>query len=481
MTGSFVERHDLWTAEQDRAAADIERIVESQGLEMVRLSFADQHGILRGKSVVASEFPAMMRAGCNIVSTLLAKDTAHRTVYPVFTPGGGFDLAEMSGAGDVVMVPDPTTFRVLPWAEATGWVLCDLYFTNGKPVPFSTREIARRAVADLADAGYDFVSGLEVEFHLFRLEDAHLSPEHSGQPATPPSVSLVAHGFQHLTEQRYDQHDPFLQILRKDLQALGLPLRSLEVEYGPTQCEITFQHGDGLAPADMMVLFRNAAKQIARRHGYHVSFMCRPGIKGLFSSGWHLHQSLRDRKTGANAFVPATAEEILSPLGLNYAAGLLAHASAASVFAAPTVNGYKRFQPYSLAPDRAIWARDNRGVMLRVIGAGAGDPATRLENRIGEPAANPYLYMSSQIIAGMDGIERQLDPGPPADTPYETPAPRLPRSLIEALAALRESPLFAKKLGQDFIDYIVTLKEAELARYLTEVSDWEHREYFDIF
>jgi glutamine synthetase len=478
---AFVERYGRWTPAQEEAAARLETEVARHGIEVVRLSFADQHGILRGKSVVASELTAMLRNGCAVVSTLLAKDTAHRTVYPVFTPGGGFGLDEMTGGGDIIMVPDPLTFRVLPWAEATGWLLCDIHFRDGDPVPFSTRRIARDAVATVADQGFDFVSGLEIEFHLFRLEDLRLVPGHTGQPGPPPAVSMVAHGFQHLTEVRLDQYDPVLQILRRDLQALGLPIRSLEVEYGPSQVEVTFRHGDGIEPADMMVLFRSAAKQIARRHGYHVSFMCRPGLKGLFASGWHLHQSLRDRKTGRNAFAPTTENQVLSPLGRHYMGGLLAHARAASVFSTPTINGYKRYVPNSLAPDRAIWGRDNRGVMIRVIGDGIDDPATRLENRIGEPAANPYLYMASQIVAGMDGVARSTTPGDPAETPYQTDAPALPKSLIEALGALREDRLFRERLGNRFIDYMLTLKDAEVDRFLSEVTDWEHREYFDIF
>ena len=139
--------------------------------------------------------------------------------------------------------------------------------------------------------------------------------------------------------------------------------------------------------------------------------------------------------------------ELLTAFGRGYLGGLLQHARAATVFATPTINGYKRYRSYSLAPDRAIWGRDNRGVMVRVLG-GAGDPATRLENRIGEPAANPYLYMASQIVAGLDGIARKLDPGPCADTPYETAAPFLPKSLEEALTALRQDACFAQAFAR---------------------------------
>ncbi len=425
---SFVERHGLWSSEQKEAAGRLRKIVEEKNLEVIRLSFPDQHGILRGKTLVAGEAIASLESGCSITTTMLAKDTSHRTVFPVFTAGGGFGMKEMEGAADVLMVADPTTFRVLPWAPTTGWVLCDLYFSDGRPVPFATRHLYRSVLDQLGQRGYDFVAGLEVEFHLFKLEDAHMAPEDAGQPGTPPDVSLLSHGYQYLTEQRYDQMEPALEIIRRDVLALGLPLRSVEVEFGPSQCEFTFPPTKGLTPADNMVLFRSAVKQIARRHGYHATFMCRPKLPNVFASGWHLHQSIVLRTSGENAFMTRDGGEVLTPFGRCYLAGLLQHARASTVFTTPTINGYKRYRTYSLAPDRAIWGRDNRGVMIRVLG-GPDDAATRLENRIGEPAANPYLYMASQILSGLDGVDRQLDPGPSADTPYETKAALLPKSL----------------------------------------------------
>src|SRR5438270_2348008 len=337
----------------------------------------------------------------------------------------------MEGAADVLMVADPSNFRVLPCVPGTGWLLCDLHFADGRPVPFATRHLYRSVLDSLAKRGYDFVGGLEVEFHIFKLEDPKLSPEHAGQPGQPPSVSLLSQGYQYLTEQRYDQMEPVLEILRRDILALGLPLRSIEVEFGPSQCEFTFAPMTGLTPADAMVLFRSAVKQICHRHGYHATFMCRPRLPNVFASGWHLHQSLVSRANGENAFMAKDGAEPLSAFGRFYLAGLLEHARASAVFTTPTINGYKRYRSYALAPDRAIWGRDNRGVMIRVLGS-AGDAATRLENRIGEPAANPYLYMASQILSGLDGVDRKLDPGPSADTPYEAKAALLPKSLREA-------------------------------------------------
>jgi glutamine synthetase len=154
--------------------------------------------------------------------------------------------------------------------------------------------------------------------------------------------------------------EPALDVVRRDLVALNLPLRSIEVEYGPSQCEFVLKPTLGLEPADTMVLLRSAVKQICRRNGYHATSMCRPRIPNGMSSGWHLHQSLLSHG-GENAFMTPEADG-LSPLCKQYMAGLLEHARASAVFSTPTINGYKRYRSYSLAPDRAIWGRDNRGV-----------------------------------------------------------------------------------------------------------------------
>jgi glutamine synthetase len=158
---------------------------------------------------------------------------------------------------------------------------------------------------------------------------------------------------------------------------------------------------------------------------------------------------------------------------------LLEHARGAAAFTTPTINGYKRYQPYSLAPDRVAWGVDNKGAMVRAIGS-ADNPDSRLENRSGEPAANPYLYIASQIISGLDGLDRELDPGPPTENPYQDQAPPLPRSLAEALDALDADEVFRRSLGREVVDWYLAIKRSEFDRYLAHVSDWEQREYFGL-
>ncbi|KPI13442.1 glutamine synthetase catalytic region [Actinobacteria bacterium OK074] len=479
-TPGFIARHRLWSDEQTEAAG---KLAGLDDIDLVRVVFADQHGLLRGKTVTAAELPHVLRDGTGIASSLLAKDTSGRTVVPVFGADAPLGLRALRGAADMLMVPDPTTFRVLPWAPATGWLLCDLHFADGTPVPLCGRGLLRRVLDRAAEQDLTYVTGLELEFHLYRLTDPPPADDgfgalgDIGSPGAPPAVAPLFHGHQYLSELRYDEAEPVLGVLHRELTALGLPLRTLEIEFGPSQVEVTLMPGVGLETADAALLLRSAVKQVARRHGHHATFMCRPHLPRSFSSGWHLHQSLL--RDGTGVFTPKDPGEDLSAEGRWFLGGLLAHARGATAFSTPTLNGYKRYQPGSLAPDRCGWARDNRGAMVRVVGHAHGQ--VRLENRVGEPAANPYLYLASQLAAGLDGLTNRLDPGPSADEPYTSDVPLLPRSLGEALDALDTDTGLRAWLGDPFVDYHLAIKRAEVARFERETNDWEQREYFRMF
>jgi len=388
-----------------------------------------------------------------------------------------------------VIVPDPSTFRVLPWASGVGWVVCDEYFRNGTPFHFSPRHLLRRQLARLAPRRMDLLIGLEVEWYLARLAEAQLSDEHVGIPGVRGRAirtTPIEPGYSYHSETNMDLMQPVLSELARAYRALGLPLRSVENEWGPGQVECTFTAQRALRAADDFLLFRTATRQLCRRLGCFATFMARPALKGYYASGWHLHQSLIDGD-GRNLLA---GPELLSYFGQSYLAGILEHAAASTVFATPTVNGYRRYTPNSLAPDRAGWGYDHRGAMVRVLG-GRGDPGTRLENRLGEPAANPYLYIASQIVAGLDGIERSLKLDPRDDDPYSAERPLLPTSLGQALDALEASALFRRQFGDVFVNYYLKLKRSEYGRYRQwldaarvpedEPTQWEQDEYFDFF
>ena len=487
----FIAQHGLWNAAQIAAASKIAATMKEKNLRTVRVSIADPQGKLRSKTVLPGMLKSVLKNGLDFTSAQFNFDSAEGIAYNPFTDDGGVGMTQMAGFPDVILVPDPLTFRVLPWAEDCGWVLGDMYFNDGTPVPFDARHKLKQAVAALKEIGYDYVAGLEVEFYVTRVLDQHLAPHHMGNlgvPPTPPSVEAIGRGYAYQSEEHQDQIDSLLNILARHCEALGLPLRTMEDEMGPGQLEFTFEPQSGLDAADTMVLFRSMVKQVCARMGLHATFMARPGLENFCASGWHLHQSVTDAE-GKNAFAaPADAQTLLSEIGEHFVGGLLAHAIEASIFCTPTVNGYKRRKPNSLAPDRVTWGYDNRAAMCRVQG-GPGDPSSHVENCIGEPAANPYLYLACQIAAGRDGIVRKLSPGPLESSPYTAvDRPLLPKTLMDAMSSLREGTFYRGTFGDQFVEWLLGVKQSEVNRFLAaepnwadkpdEVTDWEHREYF---
>ena len=493
---SFAQQCGMHTAARQAALERTTQLIEASGVELVRFAWCDLHGMLRCKTLVATKAVQAMMNGVGMVSTLLLKDSADRTAYQVFDEKGKLDLPGFEFAGNVMLLADPASYQQLPWASKTGWLQCQTWHANqeqvGKPVAFDTRRVLQTALAKLATAGYGMICGLEIEFHIYKLKEStasnQLDPTNADWPGPAPSVSMVHPGYQLLSEQWADMADEPMRIVQRTAQALGLPLLSLEIELGPSQVEAVFEPADALQAADNMVLFRSAVKQALWRSGYHATFMCRPPFPHIMSSGWHLHQSLTSISTGINAFMrnapladstPDQAQHTLTSVGEHFLAGLLAHAHSMTAFCTPTINGYGRFQPDALAPHAAVWGRDNRGAMLRVIG-GANDTSTRIENRIGEPAANPYLYIASQIYAGLDGIQRQLTAPSATTSPYASGDAQLPNNLDAALNALAHDAAFAKAFGIDFINYYTRIKQQEITRHEAAVDkgEWQRREYF---
>jgi glutamine synthetase len=488
----FVGRHGLASPDREALVQEVAASIRSAGLRTVRLTVVDQHGVPRSKMLSPEAAIAAMSDGLDFSGAIYSLDTGNQVFVPAFAPGGGFGIDEFTGFPDVMLVPDPSTFKVLPWADRTGWMLCDVYFGNGQPMPLDGRGLLRRMLASLEDAGYEFLAGIEVEFYIVIRSAEVLLPENAGFTPPPPPVSVFERGYQYLSEVRLDGMGPVLEAVRDALDGVGLLPRSMEDEWGPGQLEFSFSPLTGLEAADAAVLFRSAVKQVCQRRGLLATFMCRPALPNFFSCGWHLHQSLLNRRGRSNAF--AAADQALSDVGRRYVAGLLAHTAPMAVFAAPTVNGYKRFRPYSFAPDRVTWAVENRGALVRVQGS-PGDASSHVEMRLGEPAANPYLYLASNIAAGLDGIRRNIEPPPPVTAdPYMAEAPLLPGSLSEAVAALDADQFYRSVFGTTLVDYLVMMKRAEIRRYedalasaaaagfpAADVSDWEMREYFEFF
>lgn len=220
MSKKFIEQHGLWTDEQREAAQRVLERIESEGIQMVRLSWPDQYGLLRGKMLSVAALKSAFASGSEITMAPFFFDTASAIVFNPFEAGGGFGTSELSGSPNVVMVPDPSTFRVLPWADRTGWMLADLYMRSGRPFTLSPRAILKKAIKQLAEAGYELKAGLEVEWYLTRIVDPCLEPATlggPGTPAAPPKVMPVAKGYSYLLENHLDEVEPIMAEIRHHL------------------------------------------------------------------------------------------------------------------------------------------------------------------------------------------------------------------------------------------------------------------------
>jgi glutamine synthetase len=489
---NFVAEHGLWDDRQLAAAQEVLR--KLPGIDRVRVVYADLHGLPRSKTVSADSFRTVLDNGMDFSSGPFFLDTAHAIAVDLFADAK-VGVPELHGAGDFIVVPDPLTFTVLPHTGGRiGWVIGDEYLRDGTPHPLSARGALRRLLGMAKQRGYEYVVGLEVEWYLTRYADRDRAPVIGGfgVQGAAPDVIPVDPGYQFNADWLCDALEPVLEPLFHTLVEMGLPVRTYEHESGPGQLEFTFDPLVGLAAADAMLLFRTVTKQVCSRRGFHASFMALPGIPGFDPSGWHLHQSLAAATTGANAFTSGAGTALLSEVGEHFVGGLLAHAAEASLLCVPTVNGYRRMnEQFVLSPDRVAWAAENRGAFIRVLGA-PGDPVTHVENRIGEPCANPYLYLTAQLAAGLDGVRRSLPLPPAARDPHDTGMGRLPRDLGEALPAFAGSDLYREVLGAPLVNCLVALKRSELRRYEEwlakngpvdpgAVTAWEHDEYFTAF
>ncbi len=490
---TFTERCGLHTPEREAALQRLLQRLRDEHIERVRFGWCDTHGMLRGKTLMAGAVESALRNGVGMVGTLMLKDSSDRTAWKVFEPGGTDDIPGFGGASNLLLLGDPDSLTPLPWSPGTAWLRCQPWHPEGRPVEIDSRRVLQQALERLARQGYGLKTGLEVEFHIYRIVDdtPQLDPERAAWPGEPPALRMIHPGYNLQAEALMDLSDEPLSIVQHTAQALGLPLQSLEIELGPSQVEAVFDATDALTAADQMVLFRNGVRQALRRAGYHATFMCRPPFPNIMSSGWHLHQSLVSLADGSNACVretpapdttPADATHVLSDAGAHWLAGLLTHAPGMTSLCTATANGFGRFRPNALAPQSVLWGLDNRGAMLRVVG-GAGDKATRIENRLGEPSANPYLYMAAQIHAGLDGLERRLPPPPATEAPYAPDAERLPNRLDLAIDALENDDALRNGLGEAVVRHYARIKRSEAERHAQaeDKAAFERREYLSRF
>src|SRR6476620_948407 len=377
---------------------------------------------------------------------------------------------------DMYLKPDLSTFQVLPWTyagpERVARVICDIANPDGTPFAGCPRSTLKRAIELAAARGFAMRAGPEAEFFLFQRRD--------GEPTTETHDSG---GYFDLTP--VDLGEDVRREIVLAIEQMGFHVEAAHHEVAPGQHEIDFRYDDALITADNISTFRFVVKNVANRHGLHATFMPKP-VFGINGSGMHTHQALFTRN--ANAFYDARAQWQLSPTCLHYVCGLLKHAKGFCAITNPLVNSYKRLVPGYEAPTNIAWSEKNRSPLVRV--PAARGTSTRIELRMPDPSCNPYLALAVMLRAGLDGIEKKIDPGPPINKNIYKMSHRerrhlrideLPGNLSDALDELEKSDLMRDTLGDHIFDHFLAAKRAEWDGYIRHVSPWEIDRYLGTY
>jgi glutamine synthetase len=424
------------------------------GAERLRVHFTDLLGVSRNKVVPMSVLEDCLEHGINFCISAFCVDHAGEVI-------DGTGLGAEVDFRDAQVVPDLETLTVLPWERATAIAVGDVMF-DGEPLPASPRQLLKRAADELAQRGLRAVAGHELEFFLLR-------PNGTGYEQYAKTPGLV------YTMSPWVDPEGVMREMEDAVSAMGLPVIATNQEYFGSQWEINLRYDDALKAADDAHLFKLAVKEIAAKHGLVATFMGKP-VQELGTSGYHLHLSLWN-EDGDNAFHDSDAEDGLSALCRQFLAGQLEHARGMTAIMAPTINAYKRFLAMAFGPWNVTWGHDNRTVYARI--PRERGKATRIENRAGDGTANAYLASAAALFAGIDGLDRELDPGDPVSgVAYELEdRTMMPFSLGEALDALEADPFFVERLGPQFVQAFLAMKRSEVARFASAVTDWELNEY----
>ena len=444
-------------AKDDRRARILER-VEREKVKFMRLQFVDILGAIKNVEVPDRQF---------------AEALDGRIMFDGSSIEGFVRIEE----SDMYLKPDLDTFQVFPWtyagSERVARIICDIANPDGTPFAGCPRSTLKRVAALAHERGFSMRAGPEAEFFLFQRRG-------SGEPTTETHDSG---GYFDLTP--VDLGEDVRREIILVLEQMGFHVSAAHHEVAPGQHEIDFRHDDVLATADNVSTFRFVVKNVANRNGLHATFMPKP-IVGINGSGMHTHQALY--AGGKNVFYDEKTEGGLSRTCLQYISGLLRHAKAFCAITNPLVNSYKRLVPGYEAPTAIAWSERNRSPLVRV--PAARGPNTRIELRMPDPSCNPYLAFAVMLRAGLDGIDKQTDPGPPVNKNIYTMSHRerrhlrideLPGSLSDALDELEKSDLMRETLGDHIVDHFIAAKRAEWDSYIRHVSPWEIERYLNTY
>ncbi|MFI6324255.1 glutamine synthetase family protein [Nonomuraea sp. NPDC050556] len=422
-----------------------------EGVDVVRIVYPDLLGIDRAKDVLVEALPGVEEHGLAFCRAVYHTTPRGETI-PV---PGGLDV----GLPDIAVFPDLSTLKALPWEPGVAWCLGDARHSDGSRVAEDPRAALREVSARFAELGVVPVVGPELEYFLMDAEGRRYS-DSTGDVYT--------------AGRRGDSDGHLLRALRWT-RDLGLGVLMGNHEYSGGQFEINLTHSEALDAADRAFRFKAAIKEIARLDGLRATFMAKP-FDDEGGSGFHVHLSMASAD-GVNVFDGPASRYGLSEKALYAIGGILAHAPAVAAFMNPTINSYKRFGPDTLAPWLVDWGLDNRSAMLRVPperGAGA-----RLELRLGDASANPYLGVAAVLAAAYLGMRDGVEPPQPLEGYGYDPGRSavLPKNLTAALDALEADAELVGVLGKDLVTSFVTYKRNEVERFERAVTDWEFREY----
>ncbi len=451
--------------------AALEREVEQGTVETVITALPDLYGRLVGKRITGRFFlDEVASHGMHVCDYLLACDME---MDP--TPGYAFASWD-TGYGDLRAAPDPNSLRRADWLERSAIVLCDAFAEPGdEAIEVAPRTILRRQVERAAERGFVPQMASELEFFLFR--DDYRSARAKGYRGLRTSQDYVED--YHVLSSSFAE--PVIGEIRRRVDASGIPVEFSKGEWGPGQHEINLRYAPAIEMADRHVIYKLAAKEIAAAADCAITFMAK-WDESLAGSSLHVHTSLESPKgeplfPGRGEPLPGTPVRASDTFRW-YLGGLLAHARELAWFFAPNVNSYKRYRPGTFAPTGIAWSYDNRTAGFRVVGRG---PSLRIECRIPGADANPYLAYAVLIAAGLDGIERRLEPGPAfeGDVYSARDLPRIPATLRDAIEELERSEFARKTFGDPVIDHCLHFARTEQDALDARVSDVERERYFE--
>ena len=440
---------------QTEAKEFVLRTAKENGVKFIRLWFSDILGNLKGFAITVEELEDALQDGVAFDGSAIE----------------GFVRIDES---DMMAIPDPTTFRILPWRpreNAVARMFCDIYRPTGEPFEGDPRYVLKRNVERAVSMGFTYYVGPELEYFYLAGQDNPQLLDHGGY---------------------FDQlHMEYSSDLRRetvlDLAEMGIPVKYSHHEAAPSQQEIDLQYADANTMADNVMTAKLVIKEVAARHNVFASFMPKP-VFGINGSGMHVHQSLF--RGDRNAFYDPSDPYQLSRLGRLYAAGLMRHAPELTLVTNQWVNSYKRLVPGYEAPMYISWARINRSDLIRVPAYRKGrEDSIRIEYRAPDPACNPYLAFSVMLAAGLEGIENEYEVPPPVEENvfemrdeerYKRGIGSLPASLWEAILLAEKSDLLRRALGEHVFRSFIQNKKIEWDRYRSQVTDYEIKRYLPI-